>query len=181
MTPHSHARRTLSGLEYMRRVAAGEVESGPMVRLLGMRLAEVEHGRVTVTAELRPEHENGLGIAHGGFAATLLDTALGCVVNTVMPAGKIFTTLEMKINYVRAITRDSGPLTCIGTIVHVGRRTATAEGRIVDRDGTLYAHGTLTGILFLDVSGTPAGGGDAARSAAETAAFRKNTGEQTHE
>ena len=132
----------------MRRVARGEIEGAPFARLVGMRMTEVDEGRVVITAEVRPEHENGLGIAHGGLAATLLDSALSCAVNTVMPAGKIFTTLEMKINYVRAIQRGVGTLTCAGTVVHAGGRTATAEGRIVDGSGKLYAHGTVTCILF---------------------------------
>ncbi|HUP62353.1 MAG TPA: PaaI family thioesterase [Thermoanaerobaculia bacterium] len=143
------ARRTMSGLDYMRRVACGEVEGAPMVHLLGMRMTEVDEGRVVIVLDdVRPEHENGLGIAHGGLAATLLDSALSCAVNTVMPAGKIFTTLEMKINYVRAIRRGLGPLSCIGTVVHAGGRTATAEGRIIDASGKLYAHGTVTCIEF---------------------------------
>jgi uncharacterized protein (TIGR00369 family) len=137
----------------MRRVAAGEVEGAPMVRLLGIRMTEVDEGRVVLTADVRPEHENGLGIAHGGFAATLLDSALSCAVNTVMPAGKIFTTLEMKINFIRAVHRDVGPLTCTGTVVHAGGRTAVAEGRIVDAEGRIYAHGTVTCILYRDRSG----------------------------
>lgn len=143
----------MSGLDHMRRVAAGEVDGAPMVRLLGMQLSEVDEGRVVLTAAVQPEHENGLGIAHGGFAATMLDTALSCAVNTVMPAGKIFTTLEMKINYIRAVTRRAGALTCIGTVVHAGKTTATAEGRIVDANGKLYAHGTVTCILFRDTTG----------------------------
>ena len=147
-----HPRRTISGLEYMRRVAQGDIEGAPMVRHMGMRMTEVEEGRVAIVAELRPEHENGLGIAHGGFAATLLDTALSCAVNTVRPAGKIFTTLEMKINFIRAVTRKAGPLTCVGTVVHAGTRTATAEGRIVDANGKLYAHGTVTCVLFREES-----------------------------
>ena len=149
---HDHPRKTISGLDYMRRVAAGDIEGAPMVRHMGMRMTEVEEGRVAIVAELRPEHENGLGIAHGGFAATLLDTALSCAVNTVMPAGKIFTTLEMKINFIRAVTRKAGPLTCVGTVVHAGTRTATAEGRIVDANGKLYAHGTVTCVLFREES-----------------------------
>ena len=149
-------RATLSGLEYMRAVASGDIESSPMLRLLGMRMTEVESGRVVLVAEVRPEHENGLGIAHGGFAATLLDTALSCAVNTVMPAGKVFTTLEMKINYIRAVRRSDGVLTCVGNVVHAGGRTATAEGRIVDANGRLYAHGTVTCILFKDVTGETA-------------------------
>lgn len=138
----------LSGLDYMRRVANGEIAGAPMARLLGMRMTEVEEGRVVIVGEVRPEHENGLGIAHGGFAATLLDSALACAVVTAMPAGKIFTTLEMKINFVRAITRNAGLLTCTGNVIHAGARTATAEGRIVDANDKLYAHGTATCILF---------------------------------
>jgi uncharacterized protein (TIGR00369 family) len=141
----------MTGLEYMRRVAAGEVEAGPFTRLLGMRITEVEEGRVTVVVDVRPDHQNGIGIAHGGLAATLLDTALGCAVNSVMPVGKIFTTLEMKVNYTRAVLPGTGTLSCTGIIIHAGNRTATAEGRVVDRDGTLYAHGTATCILFKEI------------------------------
>jgi uncharacterized protein (TIGR00369 family) len=154
VAPGMIARRTLSGLDYMRRVARGEFEGAPMVRHLGMKMTEVEEGRVTIVVdEIRPEHENGLGIAHGGLAATLLDTALSCAVNTVMPAGKIFTTLEMKINYIRAIRPGDAPLSCVGHVVHAGGKTATAEGRIVDASGKLYAHGTVTCILFRDTTG----------------------------
>jgi len=150
--PTAADRKVMSGLEYMRRVAGGEKRGAPMVRLLGMRLTEVDEGRVVLQGELQREFENGLGIAHGGFAATMLDTALSCAVNTVMPAGKIFTTLEMKVNYVRAVTRQAGVLTCIGTVVHAGKTTAIAEGRIVDAGGKLYAHGTVTCILFRDLT-----------------------------
>ncbi|HET7434771.1 MAG TPA: PaaI family thioesterase [Thermoanaerobaculia bacterium] len=147
------ARQTISGLEYMRRVAHGEFEGAPMVRHLGMRMTEVAEGRVTIVVdEIRREHENGLGIAHGGLAATLLDTALSCAVNTVMPAGKIFTTLEMKINYIRAIRPADAPLSCSGHVVHAGAKTATAEGRIVDANGKLFAHGTVTCIVFRDTT-----------------------------
>jgi uncharacterized protein (TIGR00369 family) len=143
----------LTFVEYMRRVAAGDMPGAPMMDHLGIRLTEVGEGRITITAELQPEFENGLGIAHGGFAATMLDTALSCAVNTVMPAGKVFTTLEMKINFIRPVTRASGTVSCTGHVVHAGSRTATAEGRITDADGKLYAHGTVTCILFRDTSG----------------------------
>ena len=142
----------MSGLEYMRKLVAGELESSPMARLLNIRIVEVDEGRVVVTAQPALEFENGLHIAHGGFAATLLDTALGCAVNSVMPAGKVFTTLEMKINFTHAVTRQTGTLTCSATIVHAGSRTATAEGRITDAGGKVYAHGSATFILFRDTS-----------------------------
>ncbi len=145
-------RRTMSGLEYMRKIVAGEIEGAPMARLLNIRIRSVEEGHVIVTAEPALEFENGLHIAHGGFAAALLDTALGCAANSVMPAGKVFTTLEMKINFTRAVTRQTGTLTCSAAVLHAGARTATAEGRIVDDAGKLYGHGTATFILFRDTS-----------------------------
>ena len=123
-----------------------------MAKLLNIRITSVDEGRVTVTAEPSLEFENGLRIAHGGFAATLLDSALGCAVNSVMPAGKVFTTLEMKINFTRAVTRETGTLTCAAAVVHAGSRTATSEGRIVDGRGKVYAHGTATCILFRDTT-----------------------------
>lgn len=145
-------RRTMSGMEYMQKIVAGEIEGAPMARLLNIRITNVEEGRVTVTGEPAAEFENGLRIAHGGFAAALLDTALGCAVNSAMPAGKVFTTLEMKINFTRAVTRQAGTLTCTANIVHAGSRTATAEGRITDAAGSIYAHGTATFILFRDTT-----------------------------
>jgi len=145
-------RDVMSGIEYMRKIAAGEIESAPMARLLNIRFKEVEEGRVTVTAEPALEFENGLQIAHGGFAAAVLDTALGSAVNSVMPAGRVFTTLEMKINFTQAVTRQAGTLFCTANVIHAGRRTATAEGRIVDAAGRLYGHGTATFILYREPS-----------------------------
>src|SRR5262249_35557712 len=93
-------------------------------------------------------HYNGMGIVHGGLAATLLDSALGCAVNTMAPPGKIFTTLELKINFTRPLTLEVGPIRCEASVIHVGSRVATAEGRVVDARGKLYAHGTTTCILL---------------------------------
>ena len=142
------ARNGLSGLEYMRKMAAGELPPSGMGQLLGFKLVEVSEGRAVFTVTPDERHYNGLGIAHGGLAATVLDSALGCAINTMLPAGRIFTTLEMKINYVRPLQRETGEVRCEATTIHVGGRTATAEGRIVDAAGKLYAHGTATCILF---------------------------------
>ena len=141
-------RRALSGLEYMRQLMTGEREPSGMGRLMNMRLVEVEEGRAVFAVEPDERHYNGLGIAHGGLAATLLDSALGCAINTVMPAGRVFTTLEMKINYVRPMRRETGEVRCEAEVLHAGSRVATAEGRIVDAAGKLYAHGTATCMLF---------------------------------
>ena len=149
----SAARRTLSGLEYMRMLAAGELEPFGMAALMGFRLIEVNEGHAVFAIQPDERHYNGLGIAHGGLAATILDSATGCAINTMMPAGRIFTTLEMKINYVRPLRRETGEVLGEAHIIHVGSRIATAEGRIVDRQGKLYAHGSATCMLFLSESG----------------------------
>ena len=137
----------LSGLEYFRKLIAREIPHPPMLDLLGMRLVEAEPGRVVVTARAEERFYNGTGVAHGGFAASLLDTALGCAINSAMPAGRRFTTLELKVNLTRPLTRESGPLRCEAHVVHLGGRVATSEGRIVDSHGKLYAHGTTTCII----------------------------------
>jgi uncharacterized protein (TIGR00369 family) len=140
--------RTLGGLARFRKIMAGEVPRPPMTSLLNLRLLEAREGYVVFGAVPTKAHYNGMGIVHGGLAATLLDSALGCAVNTMAPAGKIFATLEMKINFTRPLTREVGAVRCDARVVHIGRRVATAEGRIVDRKGRLYAHGTATCILF---------------------------------
>jgi uncharacterized protein (TIGR00369 family) len=144
---HVDARRVMSGLEFFRKMLAGEMPPPPMIDLLGIRLVEVDAGRVVFTAQCEERFYNGTGVAHGGFAATLLDTALGCAINSAMPAGRRFTTLELKVNLTRPITKEAGLLRCLANVVHVGSRTATSEGRVVDRDGKLYAHGTTTCIV----------------------------------
>ena len=143
------ARRALSGLDYMRMLASGELEPSGMAALMGFRLIEVSEGHAIFAIQPDERHYNGLGIAHGGLAATLLDSATGCAINTMMPAGRIFTTLEMKINFVRPLKREAGEVLCEAHVIHLGGRTATAEGRLVDRQGKLYAHGTATCMLFL--------------------------------
>jgi len=141
-------RKKLTGLEYMQQVMTGEVPPSGMGQLMNFNLVEVSEGHAVFTIQPDERHYNGLGIAHGGLAATLLDSATGCAINTMMPAGKIFTTLEMKVNYVRPMTRETGVVRCEANVIHAGKRTATPEGRIVDRDGKLYAHGTATCMLF---------------------------------
>ena len=142
------ARRSMSGLEYMRRLAAGELPPSGMAQLMNFRLVEVSEGHAVFVFRADERHYNGIGIAHGGLAATLLDSATGCAINTMMPAGRIFTTLEMKVNYVRPMRRETGEMRCEARVIHVSASTATAEGRIVDSEGKLYAHATATCMLF---------------------------------
>jgi uncharacterized protein (TIGR00369 family) len=118
-----------------------------MASLLNFKLLEVDEGRVVFGAVPSRAYYNGLGVVHGGLAATLLDSALGCAINTMAPPGKVFTTLELKINYTRPLTREVGPVRCEARVIHLGSRVATAEGRVVDKRGKLYAHGTTTCIV----------------------------------
>lgn len=150
------ARRSLSGLDYFKKMLEGEFQPPPMLQLLGIHLVEVDRGRVVFAATVDERYYNGTGVAHGGFAATLLDTALGCAINTTTPPGKRFTTLELKVNLTRALTVATGEVRCEGVAVHVGSRTATAEARIVDRNGKLYAHGSTTCIVVESID-TPNG------------------------
>jgi len=147
-------REGLSGLEYFRRMIAGDFPPPPMLALLGITLLEADEGRVVFTGTVEQKHYNGMGVAHGGYAATLLDSSLGCAINTMMPPGRRFTTLELKVNLTRPLTHAAGQLFCEAKVVHLGGRTATSEGRIVDRNGKLYAHGTTTCIIVEAPRGT---------------------------
>ncbi len=149
-------RLSMSGLEFFQKMLAGEYQPPPMLQLLGIRLVEVEYGRVVFAATVEDRFYNGTGVAHGGFAATLLDTALGCAINTTTPPGRRFTTLELKVNLTRGLTTDAGLVRCEGKVIHVGRTTAVSEGRIVDANGKLYGHGTTT-CIAIDTEKIPTG------------------------
>jgi uncharacterized protein (TIGR00369 family) len=140
-------RRAMGGLAFFRHMLEGQMPQAPMTKLLNMRLLEVDEGRVVFGARPTRDHYNGMGVVHGGLAATLLDSALGCAINSMAPPGKIYTTLELKINYTRPLTEEVGDVRCEARVIHLGSRTATAEGRIVDADGKLYAHGSTTCIV----------------------------------
>ncbi|MEE4592801.1 PaaI family thioesterase [Streptomyces sp. DSM 41524] len=140
---------TLSGLDLMRWVQSERPADIPSIgRLLGMRFDEVDPGRVVVSLDTRPDFANPLGTVHGGIAATLLDSAMGCAVHTTLPAGVGYTTLELKVNYIRAARTDGQTLIAEGTVLHAGRRTATAEGKVLDEQGKLLAHATTTCMIL---------------------------------
>ncbi len=147
-SPGARAMQTMSGVQFLRAAMAGELPSPPISALMNMRLTEVAEGCVVFTAEPAEYHYNPIGSVHGGFAATLLDSALGCAVHSMLPVGVGYTTLELKVNYLRPITDRTGTVSCEGKIIHVGGRTATAEARLSDAAGKLYAHGTTTCIIF---------------------------------
>jgi len=139
----------MSGLEQIRWVQSELPDDIPTIgRLLGMRFDEVEHGRVVVSLSTRPDFANPMGTVHGGIAATMLDSVMGCAVHTTLPAGVGYTTLELKVNYIRTARTDGRTLTAEGTVIHAGRRTATAEGKVLDEQGKLIAHGTTTCLVI---------------------------------
>jgi uncharacterized protein (TIGR00369 family) len=140
--------REMSGLEYLRTMIAGEIPGPPIARALDFGLAEVEEGRAAFTLRPAEFHYNPIGMVHGGVAATLLDSAMGCAVHSLLPAGVGYTTLELKVNFLRAMTRDTGPVRAEATVLHAGSRTALAEARLLDRAGKLLAHATSTCMIL---------------------------------
>jgi uncharacterized protein (TIGR00369 family) len=116
---------------------------------MGFDLVEAEEGRAVFAGRAEEFHYNPIGVVHGGLAATLLDSAMGCAVQTTCPAGVVYTTLEIKVNYVRPITLGAGELRCEGMVLYRGRRQSTAEGRLVEQaSGRLLAHGTTTCLVL---------------------------------
>ena len=139
-----------SGLQIMQAMLAGELPYPHIMETLDFDLVSVDKGKAVFQGVPQLMHYNPLGSVHGGWYATMLDSALGCAVHTALEAGAGYTTAELGINIVRAASMKSGPLRAIGQVVHVGRQLATAEARIVGADGKLYAHGTSTLLIFGD-------------------------------
>jgi len=139
----------LTGLQYMQALQRGELPAAPIARTLGFWLEEVEEGRAVFRGRPSFKVYNPIGSVHGGWFGAILDSALGCAVHSALPAGKVYTTLEYKVGLVRAIHATTGDVLAKGEIVHLGRRTATAEARIVGaEDGKLYATGTTTCLVI---------------------------------
>jgi uncharacterized protein (TIGR00369 family) len=138
------AGRAMAGIDFLRAIRDGDLPPPPMAVLLGFRLAEVEPGRAVFECTPGERHYNPIGVVHGGLAMTLLDSAMGCSVHTRMAPGGAYTTLEAKTSLVRAITDKTGRLRAIGKVIHLGSRIATAEGRLEDANGKLYAHASTT-------------------------------------
>jgi len=137
----AHARE-LSGLDALRAMIDGKLPGPPIASLMNMRLVEVGEGRAVFEADPGEEHYNPVGVVHGGFALTLLDSALGCAIHTTLPIGAIYGTIDVHARLVRAITKDTGTVRCEATVVNVSRTLGTSEARLIDRAGTLLATGT---------------------------------------
>lgn len=136
--------RTLSGIQQLEALRDGKIAIAPMLALMNMRLLEVGKGRVVFAALTEPRHCNPQGTIHGGFSATVLDSAMGCAVLTLLGANTGHTTLEFKINLVRPILAETGELRAEAWVVHGGRRVSTAESRLLTSDGKVGAHGSTT-------------------------------------
>ena len=139
---------TMSGLDYLRTIMRGEVPPAPISRVLDFTLDTVEEGRVVFMLEPAEYHYNPIGMVHGGVACTLFDSAMGCAVHTMLPAGVGYTTLELKVNFLRPLSLKTGRVWCEGKTIHVGRTTALAEAWLRDTGGKLYGHATTTCMIF---------------------------------
>jgi uncharacterized protein (TIGR00369 family) len=140
--------RSMAGIDFLRAIRDRRLPGAPIADLLGFSLVEVEPGHAVFEIVPGEQHYNPIGVVHGGLAMTLLDSAMGCAVQTHMPAGGGYTTLEAKTNLVRPITAATGKLRAIGKVVHLGKRVATAEARLEDQAGKLYAHASSTCIVL---------------------------------
>jgi len=143
----SAAGKTLSGLEYLRQMIK-DWHVSPMSNIMNMKLIEVADGSAVFEAFPGPKYYNPQQRVHGGYAATLIDSALGCAVQTKLAVGVGYGTIELKVNYVRRIDEDSGRLLCTGTVIHAGRTMFTAEAKVVDQNDKLCAHGSGTFLVY---------------------------------
>jgi uncharacterized protein (TIGR00369 family) len=139
---------TMAPLDYLKEMMHGGIPQPPIGDVMNIWGVEIEPGRGVFAAEAGEEHYNPLGVVHGGFVATLLDTAMSCAIFASLPQGGMFSTLEIKVNYLRPLRADSGPVTCEGKAIHVGKTVATGEGRVVTEAGKLVATGTCTCMIF---------------------------------
>jgi len=140
--------KSYDGIGFLRAIIDGTQPQPPFSELLGFHLVEASEGRAAFEGVPEFRHYKPIGTVHGGFAATLLDSALGCAIFSTLLKGDTWTTIELKLNFVRAITKDTGPLRAEGRIIHRGRTVATSEGDLKDRAGKLYAHASTTCMIF---------------------------------
>lgn len=144
-----------SGLEFLQGMVAGRHPHPPMCEAMGFHFVSVEHGHTRLEGLPEFRHYNPIGTVHGGFAATVLDTATGAAIFSTLAKGDSWTTLELKLNFVRPMTHETGPVYADGRVIHRGRTVATADGDLKDAAGRLYAHATTTCMIF-PAKNTPA-------------------------
>jgi uncharacterized protein (TIGR00369 family) len=139
---------TFDGLGFLQAIVDGTLPAPPIAQTLGFDLVHVEKGKAVFEGMPEFRHYNPIGVVHGGFTMTLMDSCMACAIQTTLAKGEIYTTLEVKVNLVRAITKDTGLIRATGRLIHRGRTTGTAEGDVRDAAGNLLAHGTTTCIVF---------------------------------
>lgn len=139
----------MAGIDHLRAIAEGKIPPPPIAVTLGFDLtSEVEEGRVVFRMTPGEFHYNPIGGVHGGVFATLLDSACGCAVQSMLPLGDFYTSLDLSVKFLRGMTQETGPVECVGTVTHMGRRTALAEARLVDASGKLYATATSSCLII---------------------------------
>jgi uncharacterized protein (TIGR00369 family) len=146
--PSASAALQMGGLEFLTKIIAGEIPAPPIARSLGYDLVEVREGHAVFEVTPDDSHYNPIGVVHGGLALTLLDSAAGCAVQSTLPQGLAYTSLETKVNFLRAVTSDSGLLQARGWVTKPGKRAAFAEADLRGADGTLYATASSTCLVF---------------------------------
>jgi uncharacterized protein (TIGR00369 family) len=140
--------RRSTGLESLRAISRGEIPQPPISVLVNFAIAVAEEGHIVVEGYPGEEHYNPIGSVHGGFALALFDTAMSCAIHTLLPAGVAYTTTDIQVRFIRGMTKETGPVRCDATAVHVGRSTAVAEGKLYDGQGRILGIGT-TGCAIL--------------------------------
>jgi len=140
--------RKMNGLDYLNAMDSGEIPPPPIIKTMDFTLDKIEKGQISFGFTPEEFHYNPIGTVHGGVIATILDSAMGCTIHSVLEEGIGYTTLELKINYLKAVTIDSGKLTAVGKIIHGGKSTALVEAQLVDENGNVYAHAVSTCMIL---------------------------------
>ncbi len=138
----------MSGLEYIQAMKDKKIPAPPVMHTLDFDLRSIEAGKAVFSFIPSEFHYNPIGTVHGGVISTILDSALGCAVHSLLPAGKAYTTLELKVNFLKAITKNNGELTATGKVIHSGSKTALVEAQVTDAAGKIYAHSVSTCLIF---------------------------------
>jgi uncharacterized protein (TIGR00369 family) len=138
----------MSGLEYIQAMKDEKIPPPPVMHTLDFRLTSIEPGKAVFSFVPSEFHYNPIGTVHGGVITTVLDSALGCAVHSLLPLGKAYTTLELKVNFIKAITKSNGELTATARVIHAGSKTALVEAQITDSTGKIYAHSVSTCMIF---------------------------------
>lgn len=139
---------SISGMTYFEAIQNGELPGPPILNTLAFRLETIEAGRAVFSFEPQEFHYNPIGTVHGGVISTILDSAMGCSIHSLLEAGTGYTTLELKVNFLKAITIKTGLLRAVGKVIHSGSRTALVEAQLIDQNNAIYAHGVSTCMIF---------------------------------